>query len=64
MATAVTGAVITEQNGTMMRYKHECEHCGASQPGSVYTTVPSGNYLSSGFMCYKCQTYSNVRIDR
>lgn len=62
MVTALKGAVILDEGGGMMRYKPVCDHCDAEQPGTVYTQAPSGSTLQSGFMCYKCQTYSDVRI--
>lgn len=64
MAIALSGVVMIDDDGQMMRYQKKCENCGALQPGTVYTQATQGSNttLQSSFMCFKCGRQSDIRI--
>jgi hypothetical protein len=63
MAIALTGAVIMEQTGGLLRYRRKCEACGYVEGGSTTTSAPSVNATSvSSYTCMKCRSRTEVRI--
>jgi predicted nucleic-acid-binding Zn-ribbon protein len=63
MAIALTGAVIVEDSGNMITYRKKCQSCGYVEGGGNITTPPSrGTTMSSAFMCMKCRTMNEIRI--
>lgn len=63
MAFALSGAVIVEQRGSMINYRKKCEYCGHVEGGGTTTSAPSsGNVMTSSFLCEKCRTSNEVRI--
>jgi len=62
-AVALTGCVIIEQDGRIMKYRKKCENCGAIQPGTTTSAIP-GKYSkkTSSFTCYKCKKRQKLVI--
>ena len=66
MAIALSGAVIVDDSGPMIRFEEKCERCGAMQPGVRSTTRhaigDTASRLRSSFKCVKCGNHQDVEI--
>ena len=63
MATAISGAVILEQNGGRMKYRQKCDKCGHSPNTAIAIGAPTGSHkLTTTFKCSKCGNQQRVEI--
>ena len=63
MATAVSGCIITKEEGTQMTYQKKCDSCGYVLPGTTTTASTLGTYNSS-FRCPKCGKNQKIVINK
>lgn len=66
MAVGLSGAVIVDDSGPMIRYEEKCERCGSVQPGTRSTTRhalgDASSKLRSSFKCIRCGNHQDVVI--
>lgn len=63
MATAISGAVILEQQGGRMKYRQKCENCGHVATTTIQIGAPTGaNIMRTTFKCSKCGNQQRVEI--
>lgn len=48
MAVGLTGCIVVEDRGSIIKYQKKCDSCGYLVPGA------KGSKLSSSFRCPKC----------
>jgi hypothetical protein len=62
-AVALSGAVVVENNGAMIRWKKKCEKCGWVDGSTTSQTSPSRNATTStSFSCPKCKNHQSVKL--
>ena len=62
MATAIQGAVIVKDNGSLITYKQKCEKCGNVSNNTTSTSI--GSKLTTNFRCSKCGNNQKVEIHK
>lgn len=63
MATAISGAIIAEQDGRRMKYRQKCEKCGHVATTVIQIGAPTGsNKLTTTFNCSTCANQQRVEI--
>ncbi len=63
MATAISGAVIVEQDGRRMKYRQKCEKFGHVATTVIQIGAPMGsNKLTTTFKCSTCGNQQRVEI--
>lgn len=60
-AVVVSGAVIVNQDGTVVRYRKKCTKCGQEDGNTASMPIPSGMTRAS-FFCPKCRKLRDVQI--
>ena len=61
MSIALSGCVITEQNGRHILFQKKCEYCGYVAPGDTSLGLGGGTWNSS-FQCPKCKKRVEIKI--
>lgn len=55
MAVGITGCIVVEDRGSIIKYQKKCVVCGYLVPGATVTGAGAkGSKLSSSFRCPKC----------
>ena len=63
MAVALSGCVITEEKGKLIKYVRKCEKCGHLLPGQTSTSISiKGSKKTASFTCPKCKTKNKIII--
>jgi len=58
---ALCGAIIVDDDGTLVTYKKKCESCGQLDPGTTRMQIRSG-VTSGSFRCTKCGQMQETKI--
>ncbi len=61
-AVALQGAVILEQDGSLLTYKEKCEACGHVNPGQRKASIGGWGTYTSSFRCPRCGNNQKVEI--
>ena len=64
IAVAISGAVITSDDGKKITYLDKCENCHHIGTVRHTRTLNVGGSISSSYYCPKCKTRNQVRIER
>ena len=55
MAVGLTGCVVVEDRGKIIKYQKKCDFCGYLVPGATMTGIGvKGGRMSTSFRCPKC----------
>lgn len=55
LAVGLTGCIVVEDRGSIIKYQKKCDGCGYLVPGATMTGAGAkGSKLSSSFRCPKC----------
>lgn len=61
MAVGLTGCIVVEDRGSIIKYQKKCDYCGYLVPGvTMRGAGVKGSKLNSSFRCPKCG--KNVKV--
>lgn len=62
---ALSGAIIEEVRGSVMRYYSRCNHCMDVPNSTTTSSVPNVNSILTGnYRCGKCRKDTKIQIKR